>query len=200
MANFNRAYEILKALEGGYANHQSDKGGETFRGIARNFHPKSPIWKYVDEVTAKYGYSTTKVAPKKIRLKITEDLDKIEAVSNTIKPFYKKKYWDVICLDEINNQEFAENLFTLCVVSGQKRAVRIGQQACNISADGVYGKQTKAAFASATENEVSLFDKLEAERYSNIVKNDSSQKVFLNGWLGRIATRQDMQKAFNNGN
>ena len=37
MAEFETAYYLTNKIEGGYANDQDDKGGETYRGIARNF-------------------------------------------------------------------------------------------------------------------------------------------------------------------
>lgn len=47
-ANFDRAFEIVVASEGGYVDHPNDRGGETFMGIARNFNPE--IWEqYGDE-------------------------------------------------------------------------------------------------------------------------------------------------------
>ena len=33
--------------EGVYSNHPADKGGETYMGIARNYHANDPVWKYV---------------------------------------------------------------------------------------------------------------------------------------------------------
>ena len=40
MANFEEAYKKTSDFEGGYVNDEDDAGGETYRGIARNF------WKY----------------------------------------------------------------------------------------------------------------------------------------------------------
>ncbi|MDR1034997.1 MAG: hypothetical protein LBT40_00015 [Deltaproteobacteria bacterium] len=34
----------VEEMEGGWANNPADSGGETFRGIARNFHKSWPGW------------------------------------------------------------------------------------------------------------------------------------------------------------
>lgn len=48
MANFQRSFSKTSVFEGGYANNPNDKGGETYRGIARNHHPKWAGWKIID--------------------------------------------------------------------------------------------------------------------------------------------------------
>ncbi len=185
MIDFDKAYDLLKHFEGGYVNHKTDKGGETFRGVARNYHPNSSIWQYVDKVTAKYGYSRTKLAPYKIALQITADLDKIPEVVSVIKPFYKKNYWDVLNLDEVKSQAFAENMLLLCANAGQKRAIKVGQQACGITVDGVYGKQTREAFKNADVNEVKKFNEIEAKWYESLIAKKPEYKVFAEGWRKR---------------
>ena len=44
MADFQPAFEKMIRNEGGYTLHNvaSDRGGQTFAGIARNFHPNWP--------------------------------------------------------------------------------------------------------------------------------------------------------------
>lgn len=187
MIDFDKAYDLLANFEGGYVNHVSDKGGETFRGVARNFHPESPIWKHVDKVTAKYGCSRTKRANYATALKITADLDKIKEVVSVIKPFYKKNYWDVLHLDEVKNQAWAENMLLLCANAGKKRAVKVGQQACGIAIDGIYGKQSRASFANADVKEVKIFNEIEARFYEGLIASKPEYKGFAIGWRKRYS-------------
>lgn len=51
--NLNEA--ILKSLqkEGGYVNDPNDRGGETYRGIARKFHPTWVGWRIIDKISDK---------------------------------------------------------------------------------------------------------------------------------------------------
>lgn len=46
MADFLQAYESMIRNEGGYTLHTvaGDRGGMTYAGIARNFHPNWPGW------------------------------------------------------------------------------------------------------------------------------------------------------------
>ncbi|MBC7912857.1 MAG: hypothetical protein H7Y07_01930, partial [Pyrinomonadaceae bacterium] len=57
MANFDLAYKITMHNEGGYANDPQDNGGETWKGVARNFCPKWAGWVIVDRIKASYPKS-----------------------------------------------------------------------------------------------------------------------------------------------
>jgi len=60
MADFDKYYPILLKAEGGYASAEfaakyNDKGGETYKGIARNFNPAWEGWAIIDAYKAKNG-------------------------------------------------------------------------------------------------------------------------------------------------
>jgi lysozyme family protein len=42
--SFEDTMKHVEEMEGGWANNPADSGGETFRGIARNFHKSWPGW------------------------------------------------------------------------------------------------------------------------------------------------------------
>ncbi len=46
---FLKAMAFTSKWEGGYVNHPSDPGGETYRGISRRFHPNWKGWEFVDK-------------------------------------------------------------------------------------------------------------------------------------------------------
>ena len=48
MADFRTAYYLTMGHEGGYNNDPDDVGGETYKGIARNYHASWEGWKIVD--------------------------------------------------------------------------------------------------------------------------------------------------------
>ena len=52
MASFKEAWEETSAVEGGYVDDDDDRGGETYRGVARNFHPNWPGWDRIDAAKA----------------------------------------------------------------------------------------------------------------------------------------------------
>ena len=45
---FGEIFKKTMGHEGGYAFHELDRGGETYKGIARNFHKNWEGWKIVD--------------------------------------------------------------------------------------------------------------------------------------------------------
>lgn len=81
MANFALFIPKLFHHEGGYALVKGDKGGETYRGIARKFHPTWSGWKFIDAKKAKGA-----IKYKTIFLELEEP----------VKSFYKRNFWDKI--------------------------------------------------------------------------------------------------------
>lgn len=74
---FKLAYAATMKNEGGYANNPHDRGGETWRGIARNFWGSWPGWKTVDEIKSQ--------KPTSLNLA----LQKSEALDDLVLKFYK---------------------------------------------------------------------------------------------------------------
>ena len=62
-ADFDRAYQIIKEIEGGYSNHPNDRGGQTYRGIKK-------------AVASRYGYDDPRKIP-----------------DSKIRQIYYKDYW-----------------------------------------------------------------------------------------------------------
>ncbi|MGI9493398.1 MAG: putative peptidoglycan-binding domain-containing protein, partial [Geminicoccaceae bacterium] len=88
-------------------------------------------------------------------------------------------------------------LFDSAVNHGPRRAVRFLQQVCNeagfgpLSVDGLFGPASRQqADAASDEMGTWLLAALTEERrmfYRLIVERDPSQRVFLNGWMNRLA-------------
>lgn len=124
MADFNIAYNKTNANEGGYSNEKNDTGGETYCGIARNYHPTWKGWMIIDEYKKKNG-------PLKRGQKINNpELDKLK------KEFYKFKFWDVVGGDEIEYQPHADTLYDFGVNSGNPRSIKNIQKALNLAETG----------------------------------------------------------------
>jgi len=181
MADFKIAFEKTLILEGGYANHPADKGGETYCGIARNFFPNWSGWIYIDSLKSKPDF------PKNI--------DKQKLLPE-IENFYKKQFWDTLRLDEIKAQDIAEEIYDTGVNMGEKTAVKIVQEACNLlnrdgkdypelEVDGVIGKNTVNTINNHPYPKTlyNLLNFLQAERYIEICRKNRTQEVFMRGWL-----------------
>jgi lysozyme family protein len=83
-------------------------------------------------------------------------------------------------------------VFDTTVNSGKSRSIKILQQAIGATVDGIIGKETLQKLKSLDEVKVAnkYIDTREAFYYA-IVDHDSSQDVFLNGWLRRAKFLRD---------
>lgn len=98
MAEFSEAYKLTSAHEGGYVNDPVDRGGETYRGIARVHHPDWSGWERVDAQRRKAD------VPKR--------LDRDAVLQKAVKVFYKHAYWDRFKGDDVPDQALANELMT----------------------------------------------------------------------------------------
>lgn len=188
MAEFNEAYAITAAHEGGYANDPVDRGGETYRGIARVHHPEWTGWKRVDAQRGKAGFP--------------ESLDKDRTLQASVKAFYKRNYWDRFAGDELPDQAVANELYDTAVNMGVRRAVRFLQSALNLLnrnqrdyqdliVDGWFGSKTMTALKTLLKKDgdsdalVKLMNIQQGARYVEIMARDASQERFARGWIKR---------------
>ena len=132
MANFNIEFEKLILAEGGYVNDSDDAGGETYLGISRKNNPNWSGWKLIDSIKKTYGTKN-----------ITARLKANESITNSAKLLYKIKYWDVLELDDIPNQDIAHQLFDTCVNCGKSIAIRIAQQVLLMTVTGKWSDELK---------------------------------------------------------
>lgn len=169
MSNFKKSYELLKKWENRqtknglivYSNIKQDAGGETVLGVARNKNPNLQFWKDVDEIKKEVGTKDLILLSKKI-LENKKICDEIETL-------YKNEYWNKAKCNIILNDDFASNLFLLCVNAGVKRGIKTGQEACNLEADGIIGNLTRKAWMTASKNEVKKFTEIEIKYYISLV-------------------------------
>lgn len=121
MAKFDIAFRRTVNAEGGYVNDPDDKGKETYMGISRVYHPKAVMWNVIDVMKKRHSGSV-----------LNHVLKQSSVVQNNVKDIYKKEYWDVLHLDDINNQRIANEIFDDAVNRGVKSAVKIVQKLLNI--------------------------------------------------------------------
>lgn len=101
--------------------------------------------------------------------------------NNFWKPFY----------DSMSYEKLAIKLFDVGVNAGTGRSNKLLQTSLNnlgskILVDGLIGKTTLSEILKYTEQDVlKSYCKTQADFYNNIVKNDPTQKKFINGWLNR---------------
>jgi len=128
MADFDKAISKVLKHEGGYANDPSDRGGETYKGIARNFWPKWDGWSTVDKLKAQKGFP-----------RILNDSVSLHA---SVVKFYNIRFWDKIGGDLINEQDIAFKLVDTAVNMGIVPAVKLAEGVVGEKQDGIIDDKT----------------------------------------------------------
>ena len=150
------------AHEGEYSNNTNDAGGETKYGISKKSYPNVDI----------------------------KNLSLEQA-----KTIYKRDFWDNQGYSQIEDIALASKVFDLGVNMGTKNAVILLQRALkangfkNLIDDGIFGESTKFALSNSDPKRVLIALRSEAAGYyRRLVASNSSQSVFLKGWLNRAYT------------
>lgn len=156
--------DFLLDLEGFYSYVPQDYGGETVWGISRRFNPDWEGWKIVDK---------SDIKKEKERLK------------KLAKDFYYKKYLSPFLFMQKTHPKSMLFMFDWYVNAGVN-AIRRLQRVVKEREDGIIGPRTREAVLRMKDD--NLLWLLFWERqlfYSDIVRNDRSQLVFLAGWTNR---------------
>lgn len=139
MADFKIALSLTDKNEGKYDNDPKDLGGETYRGIARNYNKDWNGWIIIDSMKARKDFPKC--------------LDAVEELQQLVFLRYKAKEWNTIKGDEIENQAIANELYDQAVLFGVGKSVEHLQRTLNIlnrnqllytdiKVDGVMGQNT----------------------------------------------------------
>ena len=181
MGKFLKAYKITMSHEGGYINDPLDAGGETYKGIARRYHPEWQGWSVIDACSDK----------RKIPHKLLQ---------KSVYSFYKKKYWDVYRADYLN-QKLANELFDTGVNMGTHRASKFLQMSLNylnrdnllftnLIVDGKISTKTMLALDKIKKSDLDCLLKilniLQGKHYLSYIDKRSSQKRYVRGWMKRV--------------
>lgn len=163
MADFLLAYERMIKNEGGYVLHDvpADRGGQTYAGISRRNWPDWEGWRDIDAGR--------------------------EPDAETVRRFYRQRFWQPLQGDAIKSQIVARTLFDFAVNAGVKTAVILAQTVLgDLTPDGKLGPKTLAALNEADEALfVARYALAKIARYAEIVRRDRSQGKFLLGWINR---------------
>ena len=171
MERFNKIFEYLLQVEGGYSNDKYDSGGKTKYGI-------------IEIEARKYGY---RGHMKDMPLEIAKDI-------------YYRKYFKENRLDEVVNDKISLSVCDWIVNSGTWGAKK-AQQALNIInsselvVDGKIGNQTLFALNHVdSEKFLEVYHELQRKFYRGIVATRQTQRVFLQGWLNRVDRKEKFIK------
>jgi len=190
MPEFENAYEFVLGYEGGYSNDPIDRGGETYKGIARRYSKTWAGWLIIDTMKSDLSH----VFPECLVNNIILD--------QLVKKRYKDIYWDTLLLDDILSQDLANELFDISVNMGYYRSGKFLQIALNamnrnqslyndIVVDGKVGDKTIEAlekyFIKDSSNYlIKIINILQGNHYIEFMKKSTEQERFARGWLNRV--------------
>ena len=171
MDRFDKIFDYLLKVEGGYTNDKHDKGGETTWGITK-------------EEARDFGYKGD-----------MQDLTKDFA-----KNIYLKKYYLGNKLDKVVDDKVALSICDWAVNSGRngtKNAqIAINQLTnANLDVDGIIGNKTLEALNSVDPGKfLEVYHNLQRIYYRSKVEADKTQEDFLDGWLNRVQRKEEYLK------
>lgn len=196
MANFDQAFQLTLGHEGGYVFDPDDAGGETYKGVARRFHPGWGGWTIIEQVKQQANG----------RRQLNKKLGENEALQQQIHAFYKQHYWDRFQGDAIAAQDLAEELFDTGVNMGVHRAVRFLQEGLNllnrnqksfkdILEDGKSGSGTLEALnkylaKDPPEHLLKIMNILQGMHYIDYMRKSPTQEKYARGWLKRVCIKK----------
>lgn len=164
----NLINEVL-SKEGGYVNHEADKGGPTNYGITQ-----MTLSRYLEKVVT------------------AEEVKALDL--ETARDIYELRYYRTPRIDKLP-EEIQPFVFDCAVNHGPRRAIKFVQNVCNdagfgpMVVDGLMGPKTKTQSSACYEKlQEWMVVALVEERqmfYLNIVASNETQEVFLAGWLNR---------------
>lgn len=192
-AAFRAALEPTLEIEGVYSNDPDDRGGETYRGISRRYHPSWEGWAIIDRLKAAGELDTA--APKP---------ELAEAVAR----FYRRTFWEPLLLDELLEKipaaaAVAAELFDTAVNLGTSRAATWLQVALNtlnrnqalypdLVIDGNIGPKTLGACVMLAHRDrralalvVKLLDVQQGAHYLALMGRSLEQEKYARGWFDR---------------
>lgn len=185
MASFDIAYKITSDHEGLYSNNPNDRGAETYRGISRRYYPTWNGWLIIDRYKRLTGFPS--------------NINDNKALEEQVYSFYKKNFWDVNKLDQIEDQKIANELYDTGVNMGYRVAAEFLQRSYNllsknessykkIVVDGAIGSKTLHAINNHTKPDriLKVLNILQGARYISICEKDPDQEVFFAGWISRV--------------
>jgi putative secretion activating protein len=168
MDRFEKIFDYLLKVEGGYSNDKYDAGGETRYGIT-------------EEDARDFGYKGD-----------MQDLTKDFA-----KSIYLKKYYLGNKLDKVINNKVALSVCDWAVNSG-KNGIKNAQIAinqltnANLDTDGIIGSKTLEALNTVDpEKFLEVYHNLQRIYYKSKVADDKTQERFLTGWLNRVKEKEE---------
>ena len=171
MDRFEKIFDYLLKVEGGYSDDKNDKGGKT-------------TWGITEEEAREFGY--------------TGDMRNL--TKDFAKNIYLKKYYLGNKLDKVVNDKVALSICDWAVNSGRNgtKNVQIALNQINGSdliVDGIIGNKTLEVLNATDPGKfLEVYHNLQRIYYKGKVEADRTQEKFLIGWLNRVQRKEEYLK------
>lgn len=186
MSNFPIAHKFTAQWEGGLSDHPADRGGLTAYGATITFVKDIANTQSGRDFLHQIG----------VRLPVTtENMRQItpDQAASMFKYKFWSPFWSPLGLDAIPLRP-AICLYDMAVNSGPSPSARTAQRGYNrcilhgvkLAEDGILGPLTRKALSQDTDVIINAMLDMRVAFVETIVRNDESQRVFLQGWLNRI--------------
>lgn len=172
--NFQLAFERINRFEGYYVNHPRDKGGETYRGVARNFNHQWLGWIRVDDYKKDHSIRWNQ---------------QIKTADFLVLDYYLD-IWIKEGFDKIQDRDLAIYVFEFRIHGNA--AVRVMRKLLvekgailpiNNKIDSVF--ITNINFLPP-KLYIKDLRKKRIKYYNDIVRRDTTQRIFLKHWKSRV--------------
>lgn len=182
MADFKKAY--LKLTKAEFSNRpekflhkNSGESDITLGGIYRKANPESFDWEFIDKIIKACFYDYERAS-----ILLYNDSNTKESVFN----FFRTHYWDKIRLDEVQNQNTAEEIFLMGVVTHPRTAIRLAQKLILVNPDGICGKYTLKALNNYNADMFDRqYDNFEMKHFDFIIEQNPDLSINREGWYSR---------------
>ena len=181
MAIFEKSFILLMKLEfnkpSNFLHKNKGEDGYTVGGIYKTAHTNWYGWGIVSASVHRHDNDIKKAST---------ELYNSQPFTRLVAVFYQENFWDKMKLDQINDQNTADEIFLFGVNSGKKNAIRKAQKIVGAEEDGIIGLQTITALNNFDAEIFSMkFDELEKQFYASIIAKKPSFSIFKEGWNNR---------------
>lgn len=187
MADFKKAYAKMKQAEYSgkeylFLHYLSDEYGYTCGGIYQKANPKALDWDFIDRIVK----ATQNMRRASKLLYYDKDLQV------QIFDYFKKHYWDISRLSEIQNQKVAEEIYMASVLYGVPRAVKMAQKIAQVHQDGKLGNFSIKGINNVEPSYFDeIYDTLEI-KLAESVAFKYNKEHYLDGWKNRALDSWDI--------
>jgi len=165
MNNFEKAFEELIGIEGGYVNDPTDRGGETKYGISKRAYPHLDI-RNLSLADAKKIYY--------------DDYWKASGADQMLRYDLALELFDTaVNMGQSISRKFLQQALNLMN--------RNGRNFQDLLVDGIIGPKTITAYKTVDDRLLlKVLNGLQFCRYKEICERDPSQEKYFNGWMLRV--------------